>query len=634
MSEYITVGTVLGDRYEILEKIGCGGMAYVYKAHCRVLNRNVAIKVLRQEFTGDAAFMRRFVTEAQAAAAISHANIVAVYDVCSEGELNYIVLELIEGVTLKEYIEKHGPLAWKDAVNFELQICAALECAHKNNIIHQDIKPQNMLITQDGTLKVTDFGIARATGSSTTVAGEAEGAVGSVHYCSPEQARGGFTDEKSDIYSAGVVFYEMLTGHVPFDADTPVAVAMKHMQEDVKPVTEELTELPKDLDKIIAKSVNREKRGRYASAADMIRDLNYLLEGVSVDSSVSGEGEDVSVHQRRGSQQKKKTKKKGKLSKSDIWIILGSVFCALALVGGILVLFLSTGGTRNEVKVPSVLEYTQEEAEEILKKSKLKMEIEEIVYDTAFEEGIVVEQDPIADKTVQKGFRVKVRVSGGEAELKVPSVVNMPAEDAVEELESYGFKVTKRSQYSEDVPKDTVVRQKPESGSGAKKGDTVTIYVNDRVEEGVIPNLEGSTVAAAKTRLEEAGFELGSITEEESEAEKGTVIRQSPLAGTDAEKGARVNLVVSTGKKAEEKPSEPDIQTPPAEEVKVKTISIPVPQNKDTTQIRVVANGQTIHDATHSKSEGTFDLRVTGKNEATLEIFHDGVYKGTQKIKF
>ncbi len=634
MSEYITVGTVLGDRYEILEKIGSGGMAHVYKAHCRVLNRNVAIKVLRQEFTGDEAFMRRFTTEAQAAAAISHANIVAVYDVCSEGDLHYIVLELIEGVTLKDYIEKHGPLAWEAAVNFELQICAALECAHKNNIIHQDIKPQNMLITADGTLKVTDFGIARATGSSTTVAGEAEGAVGSVHYCSPEQARGGFTDAKSDLYSAGVVLYEMLTGRVPFDADTPVAVAMKHMQEEVEPVTALQPELPKDLDKVIAKSVNREKRLRYANAAEMIRDLNFVLEGVSVDSNVSAEGEDTTVHQRRGSAQKKKTNKKGKLSKGDILIILASVFCALALVAGVLVLFLSTGGQRNEVKVPKVLELTQEQAEALLKENKLKMEVEEIVYDTAFEEGIVVEQDPLESKTVQKGFTVKVRVSGGEAELKVPSVVNMPIEDAVEELESYGFKVTKRSQYSEDVPKDTVVRQKPESGSGAKKGDVIIVYVNDRIEESVIPNLEESTIAAAKIRLEEAGFELGSITEEESTAEKGTVIRQSPLAGTEAEKGERVNIVVSKGKAAEEKPEAPVVPQQPVEEVKVKTISIPVPQNKDATQIRVVANGQIIHDAIHSKSEGTFDLRVTGKNEATLEIFHDGAFKGTQKIKF
>ncbi len=623
MRDYIEIGTVLDDRYEILEELGSGGMAHVYKARCKVLNRNVAVKVLRGEFTGDEAFMRRFVTEAQAAAAITHPNIVGVYDVCSEGEVPYIVLEYIEGITLKSYIEKNGALDWKKAVNFQLQICAALECAHKHNIIHQDIKPHNMLITADGTLKVTDFGIARATGGSTTVAGEAEGAVGSVHYCSPEQARGGFTDAKSDIYSAGVVLYEMLTGKVPFDAQTPVAVAMMHMQQDAVPVSQVVEKLPKDLDLVIAKSMSREKRARYASASEMIRDLNFILEGVHPDGAVNQTKEEHGV--RRGG------KRKGKVKKSDIWIAIGSVLCALLLVGGILLVFLSTGGTRGEVTVPSVLEMTQEEAEALLKQHKLKMEVEEIVYDTAFEEGIVVEQDPAAEKTVQKGYKIKVRVSGGEAELKVPSVVNMPVEDAIEELETAGFKVMKRSQYSTDVPKDTVVRQNPAADSGAKKGDTIIIYVNDRVEEGVIPNLEGSSVAAAKTKLEEAEFVLGSITEEESDADKGTVIRQSPIAGTEAEKGEKVNIVISTGKAQEPKPP---VTQQPVEEVKVKTISIPVPQGQEMTQIRIVANGQTIHDAKHSKSEGTFDLRVTGKNEATLEIYHDGVYKGTQKIKF
>ena len=629
MSEYITVGTVLSDRYEILENIGSGGMAHVYKAHCRKLNRNVAIKVLRSEFTGDEAFMRRFVTEAQAAAAISHANIVAVYDVCSVGDLHYIVMELIAGKTLKEYIAERGALDWKEAVQLELQICAALECAHKHNIIHQDIKPQNMLITEDGTLKVTDFGIARATGSSTTVAGEAGGALGSVHYCSPEQARGGFTDAKSDLYSAGVVFYEMLTGKVPFDADTPVAVAMKHMNETVVPVTEQKPGLPADLDAIIAKSINKEKRCRYASATEMIQDLENVLQGAAVAPAAEEEANAPRRRQRKGSSDS--GKKKMKLKKSDIWIMIGSVFCAIALVVGIFVLFMSSGGQRNEVKVPKLLELTQEQAEETLKKSKLKMEIEEIVYDTKYEEGIVVEQNPIPGKTVQKGFKVKVRVSGGEPDLKIPSVVNMPVDDAVEELESFGFKVVRRSQYSDTLPKDAVVRQNPEGGKDAQKGDTVTIYVNDQIEEGEVPNLKGLTVAAAKSNLEAAGFKLGSITEEASEIEKGLVIRQSPQSGTPAEKGDSISIVVSSGKEEEKPPVEPQ---EPEEQVKVKTISIPVPQNKDTTRIRVVANGTVIHDAMHSKTEGTFDLRVTGKSEALLEIYHDDAYKGVQKIYF
>lgn len=634
MSEFIAVGTVLSDRYEILENIGSGGMAHVYKAHCRKLNRNVAIKVLRSEFTGDEAFVHRFETEAQAAAAISHANIVAVYDVGSSDGLHYIVMELLDGITLKEYIEKHGALEWKQAVQFELQICAALECAHKHNIIHHDIKPQNMMITEDGTLKVTDFGIARATGSSTTLAGEAGGALGSVHYCSPEQARGGFTDEKSDLYSAGVVLYEMLTGKVPFDAEMPVAVAMKHMNEELVPVTEQVSELPADLDVVISKTVNRERRNRYASATEMIGDLEALLQGESVEAI--GDTEPATRKRRGGASGK--TKGKTKLTKSDIWIILGSVFCALALVFGVFALFMSSGGQRNEVQVPNVLEMTQEEAEKVLKKSKLKMDVEEVVYDTKYEEGIVIEQNPVDGKIVQKGFRVKVRVSGGAPELKIPNVLNMPEKDAVAELESCGFKVIKRSQYSENVPKNAVVRQNPEAGEKANQGDTVTIYVNDSAEEGVVPDLSGLTVAVAKSNLEAAGFKLGTVTEEESGIEKGLVIRQSPVAGTPIEKGDHISLVISAGnQEAQTETPNGGVDAPaqePAEEVKIKTISVPIPQDKEVTHVRIVANGTVIHDATHSKTEGTFDLRVTGKKDVQLEIYHDGAYKGTQKIYF
>lgn len=633
MSEFIATGTVLSDRYEILENIGSGGMAHVYKAHCRKLNRNVAIKVLRSEFTGDEAFVHRFGTEAQAAAAISHANIVAVYDVGSSDGLHYIVMELLEGVTLKEYIEKHGALGWKQAVQFELQICAALECAHKHHIIHHDIKPQNMMIMEDGTLKVTDFGIARATGSSTTVAGEAGGALGSVHYCSPEQARGGFTDEKSDLYSAGVVLYEMLTGKVPFDAEMPVAVAMKHMNEELVPVTEQVPELPSDLDVVISKTVNREKRNRYASATEMMQDLEAILHGDKVEAI----GDAEPAPRKRKGNTDGKSKKKMKLSKGDLWIILGSVFCALALVVGMFVLFMSSGGQRNEVQVPNIVEMTQEEAEKALKKSKLKMDVEEVVYDTKHEEGIVVEQDPVEGKIVQKGFRIKVRVSGGAPELKIPSVVNMPVKDATAELESCGFKVIRRSQYSETAPKNVVVRQNPEAGEKANKGDTVTIYVNDNIEEGTVPDLYGLTVAVAKTNLEAAGFKLGAVTEEKSDIEKGLVIRQSPVAGTPIEKGGSISLIVSAGKQEEQTPSNGTGDAPaqePAEEIKIKTISVPIPQNNEVTHVRIVANGTVIHDATHTKTEGTFDLRVTGKKEVHLEIYHDGVYKGTQKIYF
>ena len=269
-------GRLLGNRYEIIEKIGSGGMATVYKAKCHVLNRYVAIKILRDEFTTDEEFVKRFEVEAQSAAAITHPNIVSVYYVGVDGNLHYIVMELIKGKTLKEIIvEEKGPLPWKWSVNIAIQIASALETAHRNHIIHRDIKPHNIIITEDGVAKVTDFGIAKAVSNSTITAFGTT--IGSVHYFSPEHARGGFTDEKSDLYSLGVVMYEMLTGRVPFDADTPVSVALKHMQEEPIPAKEVNPNIPLAVNDIIMKALKKDTSLRYQSATEMLLDLKRAL---------------------------------------------------------------------------------------------------------------------------------------------------------------------------------------------------------------------------------------------------------------------------------------------------------------------------------------------------------------------
>mgnify|MGYP003293265008 CR=1 FL=1 len=269
-------GRLLGNRYEIIEKIGSGGMATVYKAKCRVLNRYVAIKILREEFTTDEEFIKRFEVEAQSAASITHPNIVSVYDVCVEDNLYYIVMELIKGKTLKEIIiEERGALPWKWSVNIAIQIASALEVAHKNNIIHRDIKPHNIIITEDGVAKVTDFGIAKAVSNSTITAFGTT--IGSVHYFSPEHARGGYTDAKSDLYSLGVVMYEMLTGKVPFEADTPVSVALKHMQEEpIEPIKLN-SSIPQAVNDIILKALKKEPAQRYETATEMLQDLRRSL---------------------------------------------------------------------------------------------------------------------------------------------------------------------------------------------------------------------------------------------------------------------------------------------------------------------------------------------------------------------
>ena len=268
-------GKLLGNRYEIIEKIGNGGMATVYKAKCHVLNRYVAVKILRDEFTTDEEFIKRFAAEAQSAASLTHPNIVSIYDVGNEGNLYYIVMELIKGKTLKEIINESGPLPWKWSVNIAIQIASALETAHRNRIIHRDIKPHNIIITEDGIAKVTDFGIAKAVSNSTITAFGTT--IGSVHYFSPEHARGGYTDAKSDLYSLGVVMYEMLTGTVPFDADTPVSIALKHMQETPKEPRELNEDIPIAVNNIIMKAMKKDTNARYSSATEMLRDLNKAL---------------------------------------------------------------------------------------------------------------------------------------------------------------------------------------------------------------------------------------------------------------------------------------------------------------------------------------------------------------------
>jgi len=283
-------GRILGGRYELLEKIGGGGMALVYKAKCKLLNRFVAVKLLRPEFTADEEFVKRFRVEAQAAASLSHPNIVSIYDVGKEDDMHYIVMEYVNGITLKDYVVQNGALDWKEAVNIVIQICSAIEHAHKNHIVHRDIKPHNILLTKDGVAKVTDFGIARAVTSSTiTVVGST---IGSVHYFSPEQARGGFSDEKSDLYSLGIVLYELVTGKLPFNGESPVAVALKHIQEIAEEPLSIKEDLPQGVNDIIMLAIEKDQKNRYQSATEMLEHLYKVLKKPEMEITL-GDGENV-----------------------------------------------------------------------------------------------------------------------------------------------------------------------------------------------------------------------------------------------------------------------------------------------------------------------------------------------------
>lgn len=640
MSENIQVGMLLDGRYEIIEKIGTGGMADVYKAKCRLLNRMVAIKALKTEFLGDSDFIRRFETEAQAAASLSHPNIVSVHDVGIGEDINYIVMELAEGTTLKEYITSNGALEWREAVGYASQICSALECAHKKGIIHRDIKPHNIIITKNKVAKVTDFGIARAASGATTVADSA--VIGSAHYFSPEQARGGYTDEKSDIYSAGITLYEMLTGRVPFDSDSAVSVAMMHMSQ--QPVLPRIInpDIPENVEKIVLKAMSKEQHLRYQSAGEMLSDLDAVLSNMPI--SLSDEDEVVIVRgtkemsgaRRRGSSSKTKTnnkkddKKKAVLTKSEkrmVWLAIASAIVLLGVIGVVILSWFGGFGSWqfDETVVPAIEGKNLTEAQKLIKSARLSIDIEEEIASLQYEKDTIISQEPAAGRSVKKGSKVRVKVStGSEGQLTVPNVVNYERENAKTMLEDMGFVVVFSDEESETVETGYVIRQLPVSSTVAKMGDTVRLYVSKKSdkEQVDVPNVIGKSLAQAKNAIEDAGLVVGNVAEQESEQAVGTVIKQSPLAAEKAEKGSAITLTVSKGAAATPEP------------MKVKTITFPVPQNKDATHVRVLANGKEIHNQTHYKNEINFDIPVKGRNSAKLEIYHDGTLVGTQTINF
>lgn len=649
MYESIQIGTFLDGRYEIIEKIGEGGMAEVYKAKCRLLNRLVAVKALKREFSDDEEFIRRFEVEAQAAASISHPNIVSVYDVGFDKGRHYIVMELAEGVTLKEYIAQYGALEWREALGIASQICSALECAHKKNIIHRDIKPHNIIITKNNIAKVTDFGIARAASGSTLVADSA--VMGSAHYISPEQARGGYTDAKTDIYSTGVTLYEMLTGRVPYDGESPVSVAMKHVDGGATPPRIINPDIPESAEQIALKAMCKEQVGRYDSAAQMLKDINRALANQAVFAADEDDGmktivaDDVMVRRRGAADKVQKNGKKAKrdkvpLTKKEKKMVWLAILAAIGMIGvlGIVILMIFGGGFGlgqwDETNVPAIEGKMIEEAQQMLKDAGLNGVVTEVA-SSQHEKNIVISQEPAAGRSVKKGSSVQLNVSTGiGGSVLVPKVAGYDKATAKLTIEGAGLVAVIIEEKSDTVPEGKVIRQSPSADAEAEKGEAVRIYVSasETAVSTDVPNVLGKSLAQAKNAIEAAGLSVGNVAETESDEAVGTVIKQSPSANAKADKGSAVALTVSKGTTVTPTPTP---KTPAVSEpVKYKTISMPVPQNKDTTRIKIVANGQTIHDETHSKSEVAFDLRVSGKSSAELEIYHDGALVGSQTITF
>ena len=555
----ILEGKILGNRYEIIEKVGNGGMATVYKAEDKVLKRNVAVKVLKDEFTTDEEFIKRFEIEAQSAARLTHPNIVSIYDVGSEDNLYYIVMELIRGKTLKEIIvEERGPLPWKWSVNVAIQIASALEMAHKNNIIHRDIKPHNIIITEDGIAKVTDFGIAKAVSNSTITAFGTT--IGSVHYFSPEHARGGFTDAKSDLYSLGVVMYEMVTGRVPFDADTPVSVALKHMQEEPEEPIELNPNLPSAVNRIIMKALKKDTTLRYQSATDMLADLRQALKNPNGnfvdDREYDATARTQKINTDLYGNVEEDNKKRGKKNNKFVAFIKRHKEVFSTLIGLILLFAISLGGTLaylnitnpSEVELPELVGMSKEEAQKTAEDLKLVFEVSSEEYNKDVPEGYVISQDPtyIADYNVKEGSTVKVVISKGQEKTTVPKVVGMTRQEAVDALEEANLKAEIVEETSRTVEEGYVISQEVEAESEAYAGDTIKIHVSTGtgIKQVTVQNVVGQTEADAKSTLEGQGLKV-TVNYVEATSNDGKVTAQSVAGGTTVDEGTTVTLTVN-----------------------------------------------------------------------------------------
>lgn len=595
----IILGMLIGDRYEILDKIGTGGMSDVYKAKDHKLNRFVAVKVLKQEFSENTNFVSKFRVEAQAAAGLMHPNIVNVYDVGEEDGIYYIVMELVEGITLKNYIEKKSRLSIKEAISIAIQVSMGIEAAHNNHIIHRDIKPQNIIISKDGKVKVTDFGIAKAATSNTITSN----VMGSVHYTSPEQARGGFSDEKSDIYSLGCTMFEMLTGHVPFDGETTVAIAIKHIQEEMPSPREYVSEIPLCVEKIIFKCTQKSPDRRYQSMSELIVDLKKSLitpdedfvTMVDVDASAATKAiteEDMAeikektgsinvdeVHMRlnedaarsKGRQKPLRTweddeddeyedddeddDEDDEYDDDDMDPKMERITTILAIVAAVIIGIIALVLVANAVGIFKGKD-TEQDQEEVVKDiemvSVVGMDIEVakvtlkelyVEVETTYEESDEVEENKVisqsinAGEMVAQGTKITLVVSSGTNAVDVPDVTGKARDEAIAELEAAGFRVTTDTDYDDDVEEGYVISQSP-NGPETKKTD--------------VPDLRGLSESAAKDKLSQSNLKAGTVSEEYSDSvTKGLVISQSYSPGMEVEEGTVVNFVLSLGKKEE-----------------------------------------------------------------------------------
>ncbi|QEK13607.1 Stk1 family PASTA domain-containing Ser/Thr kinase [Crassaminicella thermophila] len=637
------IGKILGNRYEIIEKIGGGGMALVYKAKCKLLNRYVAVKILRPEFTSDEEFIRSFKKESQAAASLSHPNIVNIYDVGNDDDIYYLVMEYVKGKTLKQIIKEKGPLQLEETINIGKQIALALQHAHNNHIVHRDIKPHNIMITDDGRVKVTDFGIAKAVTSSTVT--NTGNVIGSVHYFSPEQARGGYIDEKSDLYSLGIVLYEMATGKVPFEGESPISIALKHIHEDIKLPSEINKNIPKALEDIILKATQKDQTKRYNSTKDICEDLEQALKQPS-GSFVKIEDDDDSPTQvipaikdedikLKNSTYERKNSQKS--NRTIMWsAIITAFILALIFTGGLF--YLKKLFIVPEKEVPSLIGIELEEAKTNLENLGFGVEVAAEKNSDQYKKGYIIDQEPAAGKICKEGYTIKLTVSKGPKLVEVPTFINKNINEIEYLLENAGLKEGIVKYENHTLPIGVIISQSPQARKKVPKGSEVNFVVSQgpRIRFILMPSLVGQDINSAKRTIETSGLKLGNVEYRFDEnVQKDIVISQSIKAGTEVEENKAINLVVSKGPEEVSQPSE-------EEELQMKSVSFPLfydqaKQEEFVLKIVKIQNGIStdVYSAIHHKSKsGKEKITIKGRDKATIEIYFDNELITTKQIDF
>ncbi len=636
MDKYL--GKRLDGRYEMRELIGIGGMAYVYKAYDSVDDRVVAVKILKDEYLNNQEFVRRFRNESKAIAILNHENIVKVLDVGFGERLQYIVMEYIDGITLKEYLDQRKEIRWKEAVHFAIQILKALQHAHDKGIVHRDIKPQNVMLLSDGTIKVTDFGIARLTRSEMQVTVAGNKAIGSVHYISPEQARGEITDEKADLYSVGIVLYEMLTGKLPFEADNAVSVAIMQMQTEAKAPHLINEEIPGGLEQITLKAMQKDTARRYQSAAEMLSDFDEFKRNPSIQFEYTYFEDETptryvdAISRVRGAEPapkpekkavQKPTKKPGRISVTDI--IIPAVAAIIVVLFVVLAVFIFPGDDENdveEVKVPNFIGLTREEIDQKLDEYPFEIRYNDPQYRDDIPEGQIYNQKPASNLTIKKGGEVTLFVSAGASPVYIPDIfAGTSLKEAKKILEDAGYTVVEENApYNDKYKLGTVVEIYPEANTPYPKGSEVTVFVNSKENMKIeLPSVVYLSQKDAIKKLEKAGFRtddehLKIVLKNNDDNDKDVVFKMSPESGKKYDPDQKITLTVASGYK--------DV-----------TVTLDLPQNNDPVDLQFFMDGSAMDDL-NGKFLNKLPLDLTNANLNTIKVTEQkGTYSIVVKIR-